>query len=99
MLIEQTKTQPQETLDFKINKQLQTFSFSPSIALVNEGKWLLAVTYFQSMNSIFNKTNENNSLSITMPGHWNFKSAEKTINETNKYLRLRYQNDFELHVE
>ena len=43
-LIEQTKTKPQETLEFKINKQMQTFSFTPSINLVEEGKWLLKVT-------------------------------------------------------
>ena len=28
-LIEQTKTKPQETLDFKMNKQMQIFSFNP----------------------------------------------------------------------
>ena len=28
-LIEQTKTKPQETLEFKMNKQTQTFSFNP----------------------------------------------------------------------
>ena len=30
-LIEQTKTKPQETLEFKVNKQLETFSFSTPI--------------------------------------------------------------------
>ena len=40
MLIQQTKTKPQETLDFKKNKQTQTFSFNPSINLVEEGEWL-----------------------------------------------------------
>ena len=28
-LIEQTKMKPQETLEFKLNKQMQTFSFNP----------------------------------------------------------------------
>ena len=37
-LIEQTGTCPQETLDVKMNKQMQTFSFSPPINLVEEGK-------------------------------------------------------------
>ena len=35
-LIQQTKTKPQETLEFKMNKQMQTFSFSPPINLVEE---------------------------------------------------------------
>ena len=43
-LIEQTKTKPQETLEFKMNKQMQTFSFNPPIDLLEEGTWLLAVS-------------------------------------------------------
>ena len=43
-LIEQTKTKPQETLEFKINKQMQTFSFNPPINLLEDGKWLLGVS-------------------------------------------------------
>ena len=33
-LIEQTKTKPQETLEFKMNEQMQTFSFNPPITLI-----------------------------------------------------------------
>ena len=36
--IEQTKTRPQETPEFKLNKQMQTFSFKPPINLAEEGK-------------------------------------------------------------
>ena len=79
MLIEQTKTKPQETLEFKMNKQTQTFSFNPPINLLEEGKWLLAVSSFDCTNSVFNITNENNSFSIIIPGHWNSESAEKTL--------------------
>ena len=64
-LIEQTKTKPQETLEFKMNKQMQTFSFPPSKNLVEKGKWLLEVTSFECTNSVFNITNENNSFSIS----------------------------------
>ena len=77
-LIEQTKTKPRETLEFKMNKQMETFSFSPPINLFEEGKWLLAVTFFEATNSVFNITDENNSFSITIPGHWQTKSSEKT---------------------
>ena len=38
-LIEQTKTRPQGTLEFKINKQIEKISFSPSIRLSDEEKW------------------------------------------------------------
>ena len=78
-----------------MNKQMQTFSFSPLINLVEEGKWLLAVSSFECTNSVFNITNENNSFSITVPGHWQSKSAEKTIDKLNNLLELR---SLELHV-
>ena len=95
-LIEQTKTKPQETLEFKKNKQMQPFSFNPPINLVGEGKWLLAVSSFECTNSVFNITDENNSFSIIIPGHYQTKSAEKTIDELNKLLELR---SLELHVK
>ena len=95
-LIQQTRTKPQETLEFKLNKQMQTFSFNPPINLVEEGKWLLAVSSFECTNSVFNITDENNSFSIIIPGHYESESAEKTINELNKLLELK---SLDLHVE
>ena len=59
MLIKQTKTKIQETLEFKVNKQMETFSFSPPISLVEEGKWLLGVTSFEKTNSLFQIVNDN----------------------------------------
>ena len=94
-LIQQTRTKPQETLEFKMNKQMQTFSFNPPINLVEEGKWLMAVSLFDCTNSIYNITNENNSFSIIIPGHYETELAEKTIDELNKLLELK---SLELHV-
>ena len=84
-LIEQTKTKPRETFEFKMNKRRQTFSFSPPINLVEEGKWLIAFTSFETSN--------------TIPGHWDSKSAEKTKDEINKVLKLWSQKGIELHVK
>ena len=95
-LIEQTKTKPQETLEFKMNKQMQTFSFNPPINLVEEGKWLIAVSSLECTNSVFNVTDDNNSFSIIIPGHYQRESDEKTINDLNKLLELK---SLELHVE
>ena len=97
-LIEQTKTKPQETLEFKMNKQMQTFPFNPPINLI-EDKWLLGVSSLECANSIFNINNENNSFSIIVPGHYETESDQKTIDELNKLLELRSQNGIELHVE
>ena len=98
-LIEQTKTKPRETLEFKMIKQMQTFSFNPPINLFEEGKWLLGVSSLECTNSVFNITNENNSFSIIVPGHYETESAQKTIDELNNLLELRSQNGIELHVE
>ena len=95
-LIEQTKTKPQETLEFKMNKQTQTFSFNPPINLIEEDKWLLAASSFECTNSVFNITNENNSFSIIILGHYQNKTDEETINNLNKLLELK---SLELHVE
>ena len=69
-LIEQAKTKPQETLEFKMKKQMQTFLFNPPIKLLEECKRLLAVSSFERTTSVFNITHGNNSFSITIPGHW-----------------------------
>ena len=95
-LIEQTKTKPQETLEFKMNKQTQTFSFNPPINLIEEDKWLLAVSSFECTNSVLNITDKNNSFSIIIPGHYQNKSDEKTIDDLNKLLELK---SLELHVQ
>ena len=94
-LVQQTKTRPQETLEFKMKKQIQTFSFNPPINLIEEGKWLSRVTSLECTNSVFNITNENNSFSIIIPGHYQTEFAEKMINDLNKLSELK---SLELHV-
>ena len=94
-LIEQTKTKPQGTLEFKMNKQMRTFSFNPPINLVEEGKWLIGVSSSECTNSVYNITNENNSFSIIIPGHYETEFAEKFFDELNKLLELK---SLELHV-
>ena len=98
-LVQQTKTSPQETLEFKMNTQLKTFAFNPSINLVEEGKWLLAVTSFEATNSVYIITDENNSFSIITPGHWSSQNSEETVNELNNLLDLRSKNDLDLHIK
>ena len=95
-LIGQTKTKPQKILEFKMNKQAQTFSFNPPINLIEEDEWFLAVSSFECTNSVFNITDENNSFSIIIPGHYLNESDEKTINDLNKLLELK---TLELHVK
>ena len=75
---------------------MQTFSFNPPINLVEEGKWLLAVSSLECTISVFNITNENNSFSIIIPGHYKTEFAEKVIIDLNELYELK---SLELHVE
>ena len=95
-LIQQTKTKPHGTFEFKMNQQRQTFSFNPPIILVKEWKWLLGVSSFECTISVFNITNENNSFPIILPGHYQTEVAGKTIDDLKNLLELK---SLELHVE
>ena len=55
-IIEQTKTKPKAALEFKLEKQMVTFSFSPTENFSEEGIWLRAVTSFEASNSFINIT-------------------------------------------
>ena len=79
ILFEQMKTKPQETPDFLMDRQMQTFSFCPPINFSKEGKWLSEVKLFDCTNFVFNITYENNSFPITTLGHLNSKSAKKLL--------------------
>ena len=65
-LLEQTKTEPQGTLKITLNKQMDTFSFSPPTNLLEEVKWLLVVTSFEATNSVLKRTDENNSIQFNV---------------------------------
>ena len=54
---------------------------------------------FLSNHFCFDITNENNSFSITIPGHWSSKCAKKTNEDLDKLVELRSQIDIVLHVE
>ena len=55
------------------------------------------MTSFEATNSVVKITNENNSFSISIPGHWNSEDGEERVNKLNKLLALRSENDIELH--
>ena len=55
-LIEQTQTEPQEVLDFKLTQPRETVSFKTSINLDLASKWLVGLTSLEVYNSIINIT-------------------------------------------
>ena len=96
ILVQQTKTQPQQTFEFKMNTQMKTFSFDRQINL-DEREWVVAVTSFETTNAVFKIADENNSFSIIKPSHWSTENAEETINKLKNLLDLRSGNDPNLH--
>ena len=61
-LIEQTHRKPEETLEFKMLKQRETFHFNPPIQ--TKGDWMLGLIDLEVYNSIFNITKENNKFEL-----------------------------------
>ena len=78
---------------------MQTFSFNPRINLSEEDKYLLVVTSFETTNSDFNITDENNSFSVSTPSHWSSRDGEEIINKISEKSELRSENDIELQVK
>ena len=78
---------------------MERFSSNPSVNLIEEDKWLLAVTRFEASNSVFNVTDENKSFSDTTPAHWSSEIVEEIINLLNDLSERRSENDNELHVK
>ena len=76
-----------------------TFSFNPPIKLSEEDKWIVAVTFFECTNSVFDITNEINSFSFSMPSYWrtpkNF--TDGIIDRVKNLLKLKSENDIKLH--
>ena len=92
-------TKPQETIDFTLNKRTDTFSFCPLINLTEEGKWLLAFASFEAIDSVFNITDGNNSVSKTTADHWMLKRVEVTLDKLRNLIELTSKTDNELHLK
>ena len=63
-MVENTPSKPQETLEFKMTKQKESFSFDVPLQL-NE-KWMMGVTSLEVYNTVYNITNSNNKLEIVL---------------------------------
>ena len=61
-LTEQTHRKAEETLEFKMIKQRETFHFNPPIQI--RGDWMLGLSDLEVYNSIFNITEDKNKFEI-----------------------------------
>ena len=55
------------------------------------------MTSFECTNFVFNINNENNSFSITLPGHWIPETAQQTIDKLKELSELD-ERDLSLHL-
>ena len=63
-IVENTHSEPQETLEFKMTKQNE--SFSSDVPLNLEEKWMMGVTSLEVYNTLYNITEKNNKLQILL---------------------------------
>ena len=61
-IVENTHSKPQETLEFKMNKQKESFSFDVPLELPEQ--WMMGVTSLEVYNTVYNITEKNNKLKI-----------------------------------
>ena len=62
--VENTLSKPQETLDFKMNKQKESFSFDIPLELPEQ--WMMGVTSLEVYNTVYNISEKNNKLKILL---------------------------------
>ena len=61
---ENIHSKPQETLEFKMTKQKESFSFDVPLELPE--KWMMGVTRLEVYNTVYNITEKNNKLAILL---------------------------------
>ena len=63
-IVENTLSKPQETLEFKMNKQKESFSFDIPLDLPEQ--WMMGVTSLEVYKTVYNITEKNNKLKILL---------------------------------
>ena len=61
-IVENTLSKPQENLEFKMNKQKESFSFDVPLELPEQ--WMMGVTSLEVYNTVYNITEKNNKLKL-----------------------------------
>ena len=64
MLVKQSHTKPQETLEFKRPIPRESFAFQASIILGLDSNWMVGLTSLEVYNSVFNITEESNKFDL-----------------------------------
>ena len=62
--VENTHSKPRETLEYKMTKQKESFSFDVPLNL--DEKWMMGETSLEVYNTLYNITEKNNKLQILL---------------------------------
>ena len=63
-IVENTHSKPQETLEFEMTKQKESFSFDVPLDLPEQ--WMMRVTSLEVYNTVYNITEKNNKFKILL---------------------------------
>ena len=63
-IVENTHSKPQETLEFEMTKQKESFSFDVPLDLPDQ--WMMGVTSLEVYNTVYNNTEKNNKFKILL---------------------------------
>ena len=58
---------------------METVSFNHLKNLAEEDRWLLGVMSFEATNTVFNITDEKNTISTSTPGQWILEGSEELV--------------------
>ena len=63
-IVEKTHSKPQETLEFKLTEQKESFSFDASLQL--DEKWMMRLTSLEVYNTVYNINEKKTKLQILL---------------------------------
>ena len=92
LLINQPKTNIQETVEFKLLKAVDTFPVNTQLEL-EEAKWMLGLTHLEVFNLVFNITKFNKLLKTWILG------GPRSIEQLIEIIEQGQPNEIELHVQ
>ena len=91
-IVENTHSKPQETLEFKMNKQKESFSFDIPLELPEQ--WMMGVTSLEVYNTVYNITEKNNKLKL-FTTEQNLKEYKVVTEFMSKIKKLYETSDIE----
>ena len=91
-IVENTHSKPQETLEFKMNKQKESFSFDIPLNLPEQ--WMMGVTSLEVYNIVYNITEKNNKLKL-FTTEQNLKEYKVATEFIPKIIHLYETSDIE----